>query len=71
MALNNCPECGVIISDRAEKCINCACSLQQNSPNSNKGNEGFSLDSMNFGCSLIFYTVLALVIFAFITLFYY
>ena len=61
MALINCPECGSQVSDQAEKCLRCAFPI-----NGKKvvveSKEGFFLQSMNFGCSLVFYSFIALVV---------
>ena len=62
MALINCPECGSRISDQAEKCPSCAYPINSLGKSS-ENKEGFFLQSMNFGCLLIFYTVLAIVVF--------
>jgi len=62
MALINCPECGSRISDQAEKCPSCAYPINSRG-NNTESKEGFFLQSMNFGCSLIFYTVLAIIAF--------
>ncbi|MCZ8331004.1 MAG: zinc ribbon domain-containing protein [Flavobacterium sp.] len=61
MALINCPECGNQISDQAEKCPNCAYPINEKKIIV-RNSEGFFLQSMNFGCSFIFYGFIALVI---------
>lgn len=61
MALINCPECRKQVSDQAEKCPNCAYPITAQKIVI-KNNEGFFLQSMNFGCSFIFYGIIAIII---------
>ena len=61
MALINCPECGNKVSDLAEICLNCSFPLNnRNVEVQNK--EGFFLQSMNFGCQLVVYAIIGLIL---------
>lgn len=50
MALINCPECKTQVSDKADKCPNCAFPLKTEV---NVKSEGCFLQSMNLGCTII------------------
>ena len=54
MALINCPECGKEVSDKAEKCPNCAHPINDFKPFVSDSKEGCFLQSMNLGCLLLF-----------------
>lgn len=56
MALINCPECGTSVSKQAEKCPSCAHPIK-------KPNEGCFLQTLNFGCMIVFAIIAVLVIF--------
>lgn len=60
MALINCPECGTRLSDKADKCPNCAYPIRANV---NVGSEGCFLQTMNFGCVLIVMLIAGLILF--------
>jgi len=64
MALITCPECGVSVSDQADKCPNCAYPInkkeevtpiitKQAPPIIVKHNEGCFLQTLNTGCMII------------------
>ncbi len=59
MALINCPECSTQVSNKADKCPNCAYPLKTKS---NVESEGCFLQTLNFGCSLIGIIILILII---------
>jgi len=50
MALINCPECETQVSDKADKCPNCAFPLKDEV---NVKSEGCFLQTMNLGCMVI------------------
>ena len=63
MALINCPECGIEVSEKAEKCLKCAYPINSkagsysNTKNENnivvESKEGCFLQTLNAGCLLI------------------
>jgi len=63
MALINCPECGTQVSNKADKCPQCAYPLKTQT---NVESEGCFLQTMNFGCSLIVWLTITIVIIAII-----
>ena len=63
MALINCPECSTQVSDKADKCPKCAYPLKSEVA---VKSEGCFLQTMNFGCSLIFWLTITFVIIVFI-----
>jgi len=61
MALITCPECGASISDKAEKCSQCAFPMNSNQPTQPnpvkteivvKPKEGCFLQTLNVGCMI-------------------
>lgn len=64
MALINCPECGIKVSDKADKCPKCAYPISYDKNISNvepfvrketivKSKEGCFLQTLNVGCMII------------------
>lgn len=59
MALINCPECSTQVSNKADKCPNCAYPLKTES---NVKSEGCFLQTMNFGCALVVYGIIGIIL---------
>ena len=59
MALIDCPECGTQVSSKADKCPQCAYPLKNEA---NVKSEGCFLQTLNFGCMLIFIFFAAIII---------
>ena len=59
MALINCPECNTQISDKADKCPKCALPLKKTT---NVRSEGFFLEGMNFGCAMMVYGLIGIIL---------
>lgn len=54
MALINCPECNIKISDNAENCPNCGYPIKEkNNTIIVKKNEGCFLQTLNIGCLFV------------------
>ena len=62
MALINCPECENEVSDKAEKCPECAYPIKDNSLFKWHPQEGLFMNTLNTGCSIIF-TIIGLILF--------
>ena len=63
MASINCPECGTGVSNRADKCPNCAYPIKEH-------NKGCFLETLDWGCSFIWAIVILIVIIAVLALFF-
>ena len=59
MALINCPECGTQVSNKADKCPQCAYPLKSEP---SVKSEGCFLQTMNLGCTLVFALIAAIII---------
>jgi len=55
MALINCPECGIQVSDKAEKCPKCAFPFKSENKKVTvvESKEGCFLQTLNTGCMVI------------------
>jgi len=63
MALINCPECNIQVSDKADKCPNCAYPLKREV---SVDSEGCFLQTMNLGCIIIVGSIIGIVLLIFI-----
>ena len=57
MALINCPECENTVSDKAEKCPECAYPIIKEGPK-----EGLFLSTLNTGCNIIFFIIFVIIL---------
>jgi len=66
MALIHCPECNTKVSEKAEKCPQCAYPLKSLIPINVKNNDGCFLQTLNFGCMFIVVTLGVIILFFFL-----
>ncbi len=62
MALINCPECNTQVSDKAEKCPNCAFPIKTQNKKEKIESEGCFLQTLNFGCAMAAYGVIGIIL---------
>lgn len=59
MALINCPECGTQVSNKADKCPQCAYPLKSEVT---VKSEGCFLQTMNLGCMIVFAIIVVIIV---------